>query len=57
MHQKDWKKFIASGKEVRVMLWSDLERMGRFLDPWRDFERMVERYTESMVIQRWNFQP
>lgn len=22
------------------MLWSDLERMGRFLDPWRDFEQM-----------------
>ncbi len=22
------------------MLWSDLERLGRFLDPWREFERM-----------------
>lgn len=22
------------------MLWSDLERFGRFLDPWREFERM-----------------
>jgi HSP20 family protein len=22
------------------MLWSELERIGRFLDPWREFERM-----------------
>lgn len=22
------------------MLWSDLERLGRFWDPWKDFERM-----------------
>jgi len=22
------------------MLWSDLERIGRFVDPWREFERM-----------------
>lgn len=22
------------------MLWSELERIGRFWDPWRDFERM-----------------
>ena len=22
------------------MLWSDLERVGRFFDPWREFERM-----------------
>jgi HSP20 family protein len=22
------------------MLWSDLERFGRFFDPWHDFERM-----------------
>ncbi len=22
------------------MLWSELERIGRFIDPWREFERM-----------------
>ncbi|MDH4231690.1 MAG: Hsp20/alpha crystallin family protein [Nitrospirota bacterium] len=22
------------------MLWSELERLGRFVDPWREFERM-----------------
>jgi HSP20 family protein len=24
------------------MLWSELERFGRFFDPWREFERMSE---------------
>lgn len=24
------------------MLWSDLEKLGRFFDPWREFERMSE---------------
>lgn len=40
MPQKGWQKSIANGKEISIMLWSDLDRMGRFLDPWRDFEQM-----------------
>jgi HSP20 family protein len=30
------------------MLWSDLERFGWSLDPWRDFERM------NRALTRWN---
>jgi HSP20 family protein len=31
------------------MLWSDLERLGRFLDPWREFERMNRALTRAAV--------
>ena len=29
------------------MLWSDLERLGRFWDPWNEFERM------QRTVSRW----
>lgn len=29
------------------MLWSDLERLGRFWDPWREFDRM------HRAVSRW----
>jgi HSP20 family protein len=29
------------------MLWSDLERLGRFWDPWNEFERM------QRAVSRW----
>ncbi len=36
------------------MLWSDLERIGRFLDPWREFERMnrvLSRYGVPGIVE------
>jgi HSP20 family protein len=36
------------------MLWQDLERFGRFMDPWRDFERVqrgLSRWTSPSTIE------
>jgi HSP20 family protein len=36
------------------MLWSDLERLGRVWDPWREFERMprvLSRWTSPSTIE------
>jgi HSP20 family protein len=36
------------------MLWSDLERLGRVWDPWREFERMhrvLPRWTSPATIE------
>jgi HSP20 family protein len=29
------------------MLWSDMERFGRILDPWREFERMSRAFSRK----------
>ncbi len=36
------------------MLWSEMERFGRFFDPWREFERMGEalsRLSGSVAVE------
>jgi HSP20 family protein len=36
------------------MLWSDVERFGGFLDPWRDFERInkaLSRFTPTSRVE------
>ena len=30
------------------MLWSDLDRLGSFLDPWREFQRMSEAISRPL---------
>jgi HSP20 family protein len=31
------------------MLWSDLDRLGSFLDPWREFQRMSEAISRPLA--------
>jgi HSP20 family protein len=41
-------------KEVSDMLWSDLERFGRFMEPWRELERMqraLSRWTSPSAVE------
>lgn len=37
------------------MLWSELERFGRFWDPWREFERMSRALSRMPSAQEYDF--
>jgi HSP20 family protein len=38
-----------------VMLWSDLERLGRSIDPWREFEHMRQALTRTSAPSTADF--
>jgi HSP20 family protein len=37
------------------MLWSDMERFGRFIDPWREFERMRQSLAQASAPSAADF--
>ena len=37
------------------MLWSDLERLGAFLDPWREFENINRTFSRLSPVSRVDF--
>lgn len=39
------------------MLWSDLERIGRFFDPWREFERLNRNFSRAVYPSTADFPP
>lgn len=39
------------------MLWSDLERLGRFIDPWREFEAMGRTLSRIEGLSSVEFPP
>lgn len=37
------------------MLWSELERLGRFWDPWQEFERMSRALSRMSTTRSYDF--
>jgi HSP20 family protein len=37
------------------MLWSELERLGRFWDPWQEFERMSRALSRMSTTRTYDF--
>lgn len=37
------------------MLWSEFERFGRFVDPWREFERMSKDFSRLSAPSAHDF--